>query len=184
LRELGTNDDPTVTKTLLDLACNVRTQPDVMQEARGLLASRRNGVEYMIEALGRHYDFLSDVLQPPPVGPLADALAAVGEKSAAPLLAAHLNDPADTPDDVRRAAHALVTLATADQFQQIRTFFSLYRATADDDALVAAVIDAAKILVKLGGADGVATVEEAARDPLTEPVVKQAILSLLPKKEG
>jgi outer membrane protein assembly factor BamB len=182
LRELGTNDDPTITKTLLDLACNARTQPDVLAEARSLLASRRTGIEYMIDALKQHYDFLSDVLRAPPVGPLADALSAVGEKSAAPLLAAHLNDPSDTPDDVKRAAHALLTLATASEFDDVRTFFSLYRATADDDALVAAVIDAAKILVHLGGADGVEVVERAVNDPLTEPVVKQAISSLIPAK--
>ena len=55
-------------------------------------------------ALGKHYDFLRDVLASPPVGPIADALAAMKEPKGAPLLASHLLDPADTDDDVRRAA--------------------------------------------------------------------------------
>lgn len=185
LRELGTNDgDPHVTKTLLDLASDARTQPEVLEEARNLLAARRNGVEYMLEALERHYDFLSDVLRPPPVGPLADALAAVGERKAAPLLAAHLNDPSNSPSDVRHAAHALVKLATPEELGAIKTFFSLYHATADQDDLVAAAVDTARILVQIGGAEGAAVVERAARDPLTSPPVREAIASLTPAKKG
>ena len=75
LRELGTNEsDPTVTKTLLDLASDARTQSEVLAEARTLLAGRRNGVEYMLAALERHYDPLLLTCRSPPVGPLADAL--------------------------------------------------------------------------------------------------------------
>jgi outer membrane protein assembly factor BamB len=146
------------------------------------LAARRTGVEFMLEALERHYDYLSDVIRPPPVGPLADALSAVGEKHAAPLLAAHLNDPADSPNDVRRAAHALVTLATGDEIPAVRTFFSLYRATADEDDLIAAVIDAARILVTLDGPEGAEIVARAATDPLTEAAVRAGIANLVPKK--
>jgi outer membrane protein assembly factor BamB len=185
LRELGTNEnDPHVTKTILDLASDARTQPEVLEEARHLLAARRNGVDYMLEALARHYDFLSDVLRPPPVGPLADALAAVGERKAAPLLAAHLNDPANSPNDVRHAAHALIKLATPEELSAIKTFFSLYHATADQDDLVAAAVDTARILVQLGGAEGAAVVERAARDPLTSPGVREALASLAPAKKG
>ena len=179
LRELGTNEnDPGVTKTLLDLASDARTQPELLAEARTLLAARRNGIDYMLEALERHYDFLSDVLRPPPVAPLADALAAVGERRAAPLLAAHLNDPSDSPQDVRHAAHALVKLASPQEVPAVRTFFSLYHSTADEDDLVAAAVDAARILVQLGGPEGVNTVQQAARDPLTVPAVREAITSL------
>lgn len=184
LRELGTGDDPAITKTLLDLASDARTQPDIIQEAGNLLAARRTGVEYMLEALGHHYDYLSDVLRPPPVGPLADALAAAGEKHAAPLLAAHLNDPANSPNDVRRAAHALVTLATGDEVPAVRTFFALYRATADEPDLVTAVVDAARILVTLDGPAGAELVGRAAQDPLTQPAVKEGIASLVAPTKG
>ena len=178
LRELATNEDPTVTKTLLDLASDARTQPEIVEEARSQLAARRNGLDYMIEALGRHYDFLSDVLRPPPVGPLADALAAAGEKRAAPLLAAHLNDPSDSPNDVRRAVHALLGLATPEELPAVETFFGMYRATADDEDLIAGVIDAGRILVTLGGAPGQEVVQRAAQDPLTNSMVREGLGSL------
>lgn len=182
LRELGTNDDPGVTKTLLDVASDARTGQEILDEARSLLASRRNGAEYMLEALRKHYDFLSDVLRSPPVGPIADALAAMGEKRAAPLLAEHLNDPSDTPNDVRRAAHALVALASPAELEPVRTFFALYHATADDDELVASVVDAARIIVEVGGADGAEFVRRAADDPLTVPGIREGIRTLLPKQ--
>ena len=54
----------------------------------------------MLESLARHYDFLKDVLRPPPVGPLADALAGMKETRAAPALVSHLFDPADTTNAI------------------------------------------------------------------------------------
>lgn len=179
VRELAADEkDPSVTSALIGLASDPRTPPEILDEARALLAKRTAGTDHMLEALARHYDFLSDVDRPPPVGPLADALAAAGDRRAAPLLAAHLNDPADTPDDVARAARALVALATPDEVPAVRSFFALYRATAGDDSIVAAVIDSARVLVAQGGAEGRSFVERAAGDPLTHPAVKAGIASL------
>jgi outer membrane protein assembly factor BamB len=148
--------------------------PDIRARARDLLAQRRSGAEFMLAALERRYDFLSGELLPPPVGPLADALWAMKEKRAAPLLARHLNDPSTDSVDVARAARALTTLATAAELPGLRTFFALYRATADEPALVQAVGYVATAIVRVGGSDGRALVERAARDPLTQPeVVKE-----------
>ncbi len=123
----------------------------LLEDARQLLASRRNGADYMIASLAKHYDFLSDVLRPPPVGPMADALAAMNDKRAAPLLARHLNDPANSPDDIQRAARALEKLATPAEVEELKTFFALYRATADRPELVNAVLSVARALVRVGG---------------------------------
>jgi outer membrane protein assembly factor BamB len=172
--ELGRLADPSVTKTLIDLTTSSRMPPDIRARARDLLAQRRSGAEFMLAALERHYDFLSGELLPPPVGPLADALWAMKEKRAAPLLARHLNDPSTDSVDVARAARALTTLATAAELPGLRTFFALYRATADEPALVQAVGYVATAIVRVGGSDGRALVERAARDPLTQPeVVKE-----------
>lgn len=183
LTELGKEKQPLVTKLLIDLAENQRTPPVLVDDARRLLATRRNGADYMLAALKRHYNFLSDVLRPPPVGPLADALGAMGEARAAPLLAAHLNDPADTPDDVERAARALVKLATPAEYPELKTFFSLYRSTANQKPMIEAVIAVARALVRVGGPDGRALVEQAARDPLTQPDVREGLRAVVPRNQ-
>jgi outer membrane protein assembly factor BamB len=144
----------------------------MVQEVRELIAARRTGAEHMLEALGRRYDFLAGDVRPPPVGPLADALAAMNDARAAPLLAARLNEPSDSTDDVRRVAKALTVLGTKAELADVRTFFSLYRATADDPNLVAAVISAAEVLLRIGGDVGRDLVRYAAKDPLTHPDVK------------
>ena len=112
LRELAKLDDPKATKVLVDLASDGHTPEALMADVEKALASRRNGAEFMLASLKRHYDFLKDVLRPPPVGPLADALGAMKETRAAPALVSHLFDPADSTDAVRRVAAALADLAT------------------------------------------------------------------------
>jgi outer membrane protein assembly factor BamB len=178
LIELGPMQDPTVTKILIDLASDARISPLLLEDAAKLLATRRNGAEYMIEALGRHYDFLSDVLRPPPIGPMADALAAMHEKRAAPQLAKHLNDPANAPDDIRRCARALVELAGPAEAEDLKTFFALYRATADEPALVEAVLAAAEALLRIGGDSAREVVTAAIADPLTQPEIKRGLENL------
>lgn len=180
LRELGAIEDPVVTKALIDIASHQHTPSFLLDDARELLAARRTGAEHMLESLARHYDFLDDVLRPPPVGPLADALAAIGDKRAAPLLAAHLNDPANSPDDTERAARALAKLATAAEADELKTFFALYRATADQKELVNAVLSVAEALVRVGGEEAKRIVQRAVDDPMTHPQVKAGLTNLLP----
>jgi outer membrane protein assembly factor BamB len=103
----------------------------------------------------------------------------MGERRAAPLLAKHLNDPATAIEDVVHAAKALSVLATTEELPSLRTFFALYRATADDPPLVQAVVSVAEALVKIGGSDGRALVQRAAKDPMTQPDVAQAISGLV-----
>ena len=179
--ELGKLEDPIVTKTLIDLASSPRIPPDLRTETRRLLALRKNGSEYMLTALERHYDFVSGVLLPPPVGPLADALAASVDQRAAPLLAKHLNDPANSAEDVAHAARALVKLATPAEYEDLRTFFALYRATADDESLVAAVVACAEAVLRVGGEAGRAVVERASQDPLTQSDVRRELPIVLSK---
>jgi outer membrane protein assembly factor BamB len=177
--ELTKLNDPLVTKILIDLTSSTKIPPDLRAAARKLIATRRTGKEYMLAALERHYDYVSDVLLPPPLGPLADALAAMNEVSATPLLARHLNDPANDMADVERAAVALGKLATPAEYEDLRTFFALYRATADEPSLVNAVVAVAGALVRVGGSAGKALVERAAQDPLTQADVKRGLNALL-----
>jgi len=177
--ELTKQDDPLVTKILIELTSSAKIPPDLRSAARKLIATRRSGKQYMLAALERHYDYVSDVLLPPPLGPLADALAAMNEVSATPLLARHLNDPANEMADVERAAVALGKLATPAEYEELRTFFALYRATADEPSLVNAVVAVAGALLRIGGAPGKTVVERAALDPLTQADVKRGLGALL-----
>jgi hypothetical protein len=182
--ELSKIDDPLVTKILIDLSQSSRIPPDLVAAVRRMLSKRKNGLDYMLAALEQQYDFISGVLLPPPLGPLADALSAAGETRAAPLLARHLNDPANASADVERAALALEKLATPAELQAIRTFFALYRATADEPELVRAVIAAARALVRIGAEPGREIVQRASQDLLTQADVRRALPAILQPPEA
>jgi hypothetical protein len=175
---LGSLPEPEATRALIDIASDSTTPPTVTAQAKESLARRTNGIEYMLQALARHYDFLGQILNPPPVAALAEALARAHETRAAPLLAEQLNDPANTPTDVEHAALALESLATPKQAEALSTFLSLYRATADQPELVAAVVSVARALIRVGGAEGAAQVKQAANDPLTLPEIKRQLKGL------
>jgi outer membrane protein assembly factor BamB len=180
IEELGRLPDPDVTRVLISLAQNSRIIGEQRALVRKLLSERRNGNDEMLAALGRHYDFVSGE-QPPPVGPLADALAAMKETRAATPLARHLNDPATPEEDVEHAARALETLGTPAEMEELRTFFALYRATATSESLVNAVISVAATLLRVGGTEGKALVDRAGLDPLTLPEVRKALASMTAK---
>jgi outer membrane protein assembly factor BamB len=167
LREIATSPDETATKVLVDLASDPRTSPDLVPDARVALANRQNGARFMEAALARHYDYLKDVLRPPPVGPMAHALAVMKEKAAAPLLAAHLFDPADTDDDVMQTAAALEVVGGPAELPAMRQFFGMYRAAASNDDLAAAVVSTGRAIAALDPTAGRAQIEAAAHDPAT-----------------
>jgi outer membrane protein assembly factor BamB len=182
LRELASAEDDVATKALVDLASDPRTSPDLLGDARAALANRRNGATYMEAALARRYDFLKDVLRPPPVGPIAQALGAMKETGAAPLLATHLFDTADTDDDVKQAAAALAVVAGAPQLPALRQFFGMYRASAPSDDIAAAVVSVGQALVQL---DDTGRVADAAKDATTVPYARErleALVAALPPK--
>jgi outer membrane protein assembly factor BamB len=106
---------------------------------------------------------------------MAQALAAMKEKSAAPLLAAHLLDPADTDDDVKQAAAALVDLGDASEVPALKQFMTLYRASADSEGVAGAVVSAGQSLLLYGGADGRKLVDQALADPMTLDAVKSRL---------
>lgn len=188
LRELATLEDESATKTLVDIASDPRAAPVLVQDARAAIATRKNGASYLLAALGRHYDYLHDVLVSPPVGPIADALASmkatpeVAAKAPA-LLASHLLDPADGDDDVKRAAAALAVLATKDELPTLRRFFAMYRASAESEDVGLGVASVGEALLRLDPKEGRALVEAAAKDPSTVAATRarlEAVLAAVP----
>jgi outer membrane protein assembly factor BamB len=177
LRELARSPDERATQTLIDLVEDGTVSEDVAPDVRTALAARRSGASTMLAALARSYDYLDGVMRDPPVAPLADALASMGEKRAAPLLADYLTDPATPAPDVEHAAAALEVLAGREELPPLREFFALYRSEASDAALVIAVAHVARALQRLGAGDVVAA---AMRDPLTSDAVRGRLAEILP----
>jgi outer membrane protein assembly factor BamB len=176
LAELTKLPDESVTQALLDLATDARTPPELLELSRAAIAKRTNGIEPMLAALDKRYDYLAGTLVAPPVGPIADALGASGEKRAAPLLARHLLDPSTVALDVPRAAAALDKLAGPAERPALETFFAHYRCVANDEALVPAVASVASALMRLGARD---IVLRGAKDPFTTAEVKGRLEALV-----
>jgi outer membrane protein assembly factor BamB len=186
LRELANSDSENATKTLIEIASDPRSAPILVTDARTAIATRRNGASFMLAALAKHYDYLADVLASPPVGPIADALAAMKEPKAAPLLASHLLDPASSDDDVKHAAAALAVLATEKEAPQLRQFFQMNRSTADSDEVALGVASAGEALLRVDPKEGRAMVTAAAKDPMTNDTAQKrldAILAAAPEKK-
>ena len=134
----------------------------------------------MEAALERHYDFLKDVLRPPPVGPIAQALGAMKEKAAAPLLAAHLLDPGRHGRRHQgRPRRRWPSSRARARCRRCAQFFGMYRATADDDDMAAAVVSVGGALLALGDKEARAQVELAVGDAMTVPYARDRLETLL-----
>jgi outer membrane protein assembly factor BamB len=179
LGELAALEDEAATRTLVEVSTDPRTSPDLLTAARAALMGRRNGARYLEAALERHYDYLKDVLQPPPVEPIAQALAAMKDSRAAPLLASHLLDPADTDGDVKQAAAALAVVAGSDQLASLQEFFAMYRATAANEDVAEAVVNVGRALLRVDPRGGRAAVEAAVNDATTVPYAREKLAGLL-----
>lgn len=175
LRELAALADEEVTGSLINLASDARAAPALVEDARRLLAGRRAGPQYLLAALERRFDYLAGAVNPPPVGPMAEAVAAMKERQAAPLLVRHLLDPATPPADLERVAAALATLAGPAELPALKTFFAMYRGV-EDDATSPAAARVAEALLRLGAAD---VVTRAAADPWTTPALRERIAALV-----
>ncbi|HWL86032.1 MAG TPA: hypothetical protein VNO21_09540 [Polyangiaceae bacterium] len=167
VREIATLDDEVATKALVDVMGDPSLSPFVADDVRTALAARRKGARYMLAALERHYDFLKNILKPPPVGPIAQSFAAMNDPSAAPLLAGHLLDPVTPEQDVQEAARALTTLAGPAEVPALKQFFVLNYASASTAPMKSAVVSIGQVLLKHGGKDGRAAVDRAVASKMT-----------------
>jgi hypothetical protein len=172
-RELAARDEPEATRVLIDLVSRRSLDRLLQSEAEDLLATRRVGNSYMLAALAGGEPRGEQAL--PPIAPLGEALAALGERRAAPLLARQLNRPAHATHALARAAAALETLASEGEYDELSVFFSLHRTSADDADSVAAVVSIARTLLRVGGQKARTLLQFATLDPLTVPEVKAAI---------
>jgi hypothetical protein len=178
-RELAARPEPEATRVLIDLATRRSADPILQTDAEDLLATRRNGAEFMLRALASASPSGPDPLALAPLGPLADALGALGESRAAPLLAEQLNHPGHSAGALARAAAALEQLAGEAEYANLSVFFSLHRTIANQPERVEAVNAIGRTLLRIGGERGRTLVQNAARDPLTAQEVRRELLRAL-----
>jgi outer membrane protein assembly factor BamB len=178
-RELAARPEPEATRVLIDLATRRSADPILQVDAEDLLATRRNGAEFMLGALASTSPSGPDPLALAPLGPLADALGALGERRAAPLLAEQLNHPGHSAGAIARAAAALEQLASEAEYANLSVFFSLHRTIADQPERIEAVNAIGRTLLRIGGERGRTLVQQAARDPLTVTEVRQELTRAL-----
>jgi hypothetical protein len=172
-RELAARPEPEATRVLIELVTRHSLDRLLQSEAEDLLATRRVGQDHMLAALADAVARGEQAL--PPIAPLGEALAALGERRAAPLLAHQLNRPAHTAHAIARAAAALEVLASEAEYDELSVFFSLHRTSADDAEWVAAVVSIGRTLLRVGGPEARTLLQFAVRDPLTVPDVKNAL---------
>ncbi|HWO10262.1 MAG TPA: PQQ-binding-like beta-propeller repeat protein [Polyangiaceae bacterium] len=173
-RELAARPEPEATRVLIELITRRSLDRVLQSEAEDLLAIRRNGQDYMLAALsgGEH---AADATALPPIAALGEALAALGERRAAPLLARQLNRPAHAAAALTRAAAALEPLASEAEYHELSVFFSLHRTTADSPELMSAVISVGTTLLRVGGPKARSLITRATQDPLTVAEVRTAL---------
>jgi outer membrane protein assembly factor BamB len=101
------------------------------------------------------------------------------EPKAAPLLAGHLFDPANSDDDVKRASAALAVLATDNELPQCRQFFGMYRGSAPNEDLASAVGSIAEAMLRVDPKGSRAIIESALNDSNTALPVHSRLDTLL-----
>lgn len=177
LGKFGTDE---ATQVLLDIAEAPKKMKDVNDRARTVIASLRTGRTAMVTRLGNHADFLAEH-PAPAVGPMADALATMGAREAAPELARHLLDPATAEEDLPAVARALRTLAGANELLKLRQFFALYRVAARGPHQEAACAIAGEALARQGSPEDVARIDKAQNDVSTNAEVRRLLAEALAK---
>jgi hypothetical protein len=180
-RELAVRTEPEATRVLIALASRRSADPILQSEAEDLLATRRNGAEFMLQALESSGPRSADPIARAPLAALADALEALDDRRAAPLLAAQMNQLGHSPQALARVARALEHLASAAEYAPLAMFFSLRRTSADQAELVEAVVSVGRTLLRIGAGPGRRLVLLAGRDPLTSPGVRAGLEAELPR---
>lgn len=142
--------DPAVTDNLAAL-CDDRTVPaSVHTAACTALGTRSSGPDGVVTMLARHQAFLQGT-SAPPVGALASAALAMGERRAAPLLVAQMRDPETRAEDLPALFDALSGLGDASVVPPLEDFVRLYHAEPSESGLAPGLVRAVAALAHLGG---------------------------------
>lgn len=170
-----------VTTNLVAICEGARAPRLVQRAACDALGERTVGGEQVLRQLERHASIL-DGTSAPPTAALARAAVRMQERRAVPMLLAHLRDAQTPVDQLAGIVAALQQLGDRTAAGPLEEFLRLYHAEPPDDALGAALGNAADALGALVGPVAADTLREIADDVLGMPVVRgraQAALDAL-----
>jgi hypothetical protein len=173
--------EPEVTLNLLAICGGGRVPRLVQRAACDAIGDRTVGSDQVLGELERHASFLTG-RSAPPTAALARAAAHLQERRAVPGLLAHLRDPQTPVTELAGIVDALKQLGDRSAAEPLSEFLRLYHAEEPDDALAAALGNAADALVALVGPVAADTLREVADDTLGIPAVRgraQAALDAL-----
>lgn len=169
LGELAKLDDEGVAPLLVAVASRPGAQRSLVAEARRLIADRRRDAAYLLAALGQAPRGAGGVVPEFPIGPIAEALAAMNERRAAPTLARLLSEGDALPEDALSVARALERLASKEQADALSRFLLTNRREDSQARVLEAISVVAQTLIGLGRADLVSAI---AGDPLAHAEVR------------
>jgi len=167
-----------VTMDLLEVLRSSSVPKAMRDQAALLLRQREGGVQFLMDALKYHADFLEGMAGPP-VGAIATSLANAGEKKALPLLLDHLNDPETTVGDLVELTQAILVLGDESTVPYLSQFLVMYHADSSLATNLDVLVNVAEGLVKFGGDDGKAVIEEVIADPFTGSVLKEKLAEVV-----
>ena len=144
---LGAVDDDQAARSLIAL-CSGDAPQRVREEACETLAKRKLPSDAVVEALGRHADYLASQ-GAPPVAALALAALHGQDKRALPGLIAQLQDPATEEDQLPALLRALAGLGDESTATPVAAFVRLYHAETVDDRFEEVLAIGMDALVKL-----------------------------------
>ena len=136
------------------------------------------GVEFLKDALQYHADYLGDTTAPP-VGAIASSLANAKEKSALPLLLSHLRDHETPTADLVELTEAIVELGDVSAVPDLERFLVMYHADSCLSTNIDILVNVAEAIVKFGGEEGKAKVNEIIADPNTGSVLKSKLADVV-----
>ncbi len=178
LGKLGKLEASGATDALLELCTDPRTPASLLAPIRQAIALRRSDPEALLRALDRPADPARDLLRPPPIGSIAEALRGMNERRGAALLARRLLWAQTPPEVLRKITEALVDLGSLAEVAALEAFFSAHLPDTNPDTQEA-LFAAAQALLKLGGLPARSLVIHATTDPLTPIALRPRLADLL-----
>ncbi len=180
---LARREEEEVTRDLLDLYTQRSIPAQLRQSVATSLQARRTGAQFLVAALGEHYDYLEG-RQAPPLQVIAPALVQMGARDAVPGLLSHLLDHETPAAALPEVINAIGTLGEASVVPTLRSWLQLYKYdsafSGDRGAPLAA---AAEAVFRYGDAEAYQWLTALQQDTRAHAVVRTRIEELVARRE-